>query len=314
VTKYQGSISPVQAGRAIVASILLVVTILVLAVRDTTTILSEENQRLRDQVVLLTTEQSQQQKLIEDLANELSVELEGLRSETTTQIEAARKTVAATKEELENAIEEGKEVTLTEVVNAWRGRIAFIQCEFNFLGARLTQRGAATFFVFDDTPTLVTNRHVVEGFSGDFVKCHYRFPKDDDNIQFPESVIAFGASDELEEPDYATVELTSPNPYVRTLQRTAQAQICATRPQIGDEVIILGFPTIGSSRDVTATEGIIAAVEENYYVTSAKVDSGNSGGAAIHVEDQCYLGIPTFTALGQAESLARILRADQIDF
>ena len=298
----------------ILVLVLVVMGLLTLALRDTAEVLTQENEVLRDQIVILATNQDRQTGLLEDMANQLSIELEGLRSETTDQIEQARASVVATKKELETAIENGKETSLTEVVNNWRGRIAFVQCQFNFLGARLTQRGAATFFVHSGDPVLVTNRHVVEGFSGEFEKCHYRFPLDDDNIQFPENVIAFGDSEDIEEPDYATILLTSPNSYVQNLMRNSKKQICTQTPQIGDEVIVMGFPTIGSNRDVTATEGIIAAIEEDHYVTSAKVDSGNSGGAAIHVKNQCYLGIPTFTSLGQAESLARILRADNISF
>lgn len=304
---------PTQAARIIVVLVLFILGVLVVAVRDTTRVLLAENELLREQVASTTGEQQKQRELIQGLAEGLSIELEGLRTETSDQLAAARQTVAATKKELETAIAEQQEVTLTEVVNAWRGRIAFLECEFNFLGARLTQRGAATFFVQNGNPILVTNRHVVEPFSGQYLSCYYRFPQDDENITFPKNVISYGSEKDLENPDYATIQLTSPNTHVQGLMKTAKQKFCTTEPQIGDEVIILGFPTIGSNRDVTATEGIIAAIEENHYVTSAKVDSGNSGGAAIHVENQCYLGIPTFTSLGQAESLARILRAGTID-
>lgn len=305
---------PGQAARIIVVLVLFILGVLVVAVRDTTRVLLDENELLREQLVVVTGEQQNQRELLQGLAEGLFIQLEGLRTETSDQLAAARQTVAATKKELETAIAEQQEITLTEVVNTWRGRIAYLECNFNFLGAKLTQRGAATFFVQNGKPILVTNRHVVEPFSGQYIGCYYRFPQDDDNIQFPKSVISYGSQKDTENPDYATVELTSPNDHVQGLMQTAKQKFCTTEPQIGDEVIILGFPTIGSNRDVTATEGIIAAIEDDHYVTSAKVDSGNSGGAAIHVDNQCYLGIPTFTALGQAESLARILRSGNIDF
>ena len=40
---------------------------------------------------------------------------------------------------------------------------------------------------------------------------------------------------------------------------------------------------------------------------TAKVEKGNSGGAAISLEDDCYLGTPTYSLAGEIESLARIL-------
>ena len=62
--------------------------------------------------------------------------------------------------------------------------------------------------------------------------------------------------------------------------------------------------------DVTATEGIISGFDGDYYITSAKVEHGNSGGAAILVKESCELGIPTFVQTGSIESLARILDLD----
>jgi hypothetical protein len=52
---------------------------------------------------------------------------------------------------------------------------------------------------------------------------------------------------------------------------------------------------------------VISGYEEGLYLTSAKVERGNSGGAAIDVNNNCYLGIPTFVTVGSFESLARIL-------
>jgi len=69
----------------------------------------------------------------------------------------------------------------------------------------------------------------------------------------------------------------------------------------------LGYPTVGSRQDITATEGIISGFDGNYFITSAKVEEGNSGGIAVSVKEDCYLGIPTYAEIGNVESLARIL-------
>ena len=93
-----------------------------------------------------------------------------------------------------------------------------------------------------------------------------------------------------------------------TLPVSTPAPQCAENPQIGDEVVILGYPGVGSKDSVTATEGIISGFDGDFYITSAKIERGNSGGAAVHVEDNCLLGIPTLTIAGRVESLARILK------
>jgi hypothetical protein len=69
----------------------------------------------------------------------------------------------------------------------------------------------------------------------------------------------------------------------------------------------LGYPSIGAKESITATEGILSGFDEEYYTTSAKIEQGNSGGAAIHVKNDCFLGLPTLVLAGRIESLARIL-------
>lgn len=80
--------------------------------------------------------------------------------------------------------------------------------------------------------------------------------------------------------------------------------------RIGDKLVILGYPSIGARGGITVTEGIISGFDGDYYVTSAKIDHGNSGGAAILAKNNCYLGIPTWVENnGGFESLGRILKA-----
>ncbi len=85
----------------------------------------------------------------------------------------------------------------------------------------------------------------------------------------------------------------------------------------GERIVILGYPSIGTSsgEDLTVTEGIISGVEEGFsfsdkkqftwYVTSAKIEQGNSGGTAI-ASDGCFIGIPTWSTRGELESQGRI--------
>ena len=89
-------------------------------------------------------------------------------------------------------------------------------------------------------------------------------------------------------------------------------KFCSSVPDIGDEVVILGYPAIGASSGITATDGIISGYDGDYYVTSAKVNSGNSGGIAVDLKNDCNLGIPTLVDAGSLESLARILKAQTL--
>ena len=86
-----------------------------------------------------------------------------------------------------------------------------------------------------------------------------------------------------------------------------QYDLCSISPQTGDEILILGYPRIGSQEGVTLTEGIISGRDNEYFITSAKISRGNSGGAAISVKNDCYFGIPTLVKADEVESLGRIL-------
>ena len=65
----------------------------------------------------------------------------------------------------------------------------------------------------------------------------------------------------------------------------------------------------------TVTEGIISSfekVEESYYyLTSAKIERGNSGGLAVTGNFSCVVGVPTFVVVGEIESLGRVLIATE---
>lgn len=111
--------------------------------------------------------------------------------------------------------------------------------------------------------------------------------------------------------------LTLQNPTTSLLREASRSTVsnsfCKKEASVGDEIVVLGYPSIGSNRGITATEGIISGIEDMHYVTSAKVEHGNSGGIAIGVKNNCYLGIPTFVKSGTLESLARILKWQAYD-
>ncbi len=77
--------------------------------------------------------------------------------------------------------------------------------------------------------------------------------------------------------------------------------------KVGKEVVVLGYPTIGG-KYLTATEGIISSFsEENYLITSAKIEQGSSGGGVFLKQSGCLVGTPTFVKLGKIESFARLI-------
>jgi len=94
----------------------------------------------------------------------------------------------------------------------------------------------------------------------------------------------------------------------RYARSVTASPICAVADS-GDHLSILGYPASGGDT-LTITDGIISGVEIDgsvrYFKTSAKIDSGNSGGIAVK-DSGCLVGIPTSVRKGKIESIGRIL-------
>ncbi|PIR86728.1 MAG: hypothetical protein COU11_04440 [Candidatus Harrisonbacteria bacterium CG10_big_fil_rev_8_21_14_0_10_49_15] len=206
---------------------------------------------------------------------------------------------------LQQDLSDAKQPDLTSIISAWRPRIASVRCRWN-LGNNTIGEGSGSGVLLAGISSrggvaLMTNNHVVHYKDLDPQYCNITFPGE-------ETIFQISASD-IRSPgdkDYAVIELTEVTPAISALNTPTFGR-CSRDAVAGDEVIILGYPSIGSRNDVTATEGIISSYEKDHYLASAKVDRGNSGGAAILAEENCYLGIPTFVDAGKFESLARIL-------
>lgn len=210
---------------------------------------------------------------------------------------------------------------LASIVKEWRPRIAHVSCEWRYVDdgvAYLWDSGSGLLANVTDTKAgnlmvILTNRHVLQPIENKDTpySCDISLP----DVTSPLKVIDTGAlysfrwsSQGL---DYGDIVLYYPTDYMKNLA-SQNLSICRGKPSVGDELVILGYPSIGSQTDITATEGIISGYDGDYYITSAKVEHGNSGGAAILVKDDCYLGIPSFVDVGTVESLARILSAGAI--
>lgn len=194
--------------------------------------------------------------------------------------------------------EVAKRGDVATVVKQWRPRIAQVKCTW-VQGQKTTGSGLLIGKI-DGTYKIQTNHHVVNDESlGSPESCTVRLPGDElvsaNNLKSHASL------------DIATLSINTPSSIMATLSSSITPKVCTKRADTGNPIIVLGYPSIGSKGDVTATEGIISGYDGNYYITSAKIEQGNSGGAAISLQDNCLLGVPTLTYVGKIESLGRIL-------
>lgn len=198
---------------------------------------------------------------------------------------------------------------LPSIISQWRPQIARVECAWYSANGQLVLDAYGSGLLFrNPVNTLVfTNAHVLLYQNQAPYSCAITFPGTRDSYTVTVNTSTGHFDDINIEPgwDLGMVFLRNPSSYLNSI--SGVPNYCKTKAATGDQVVILGYPSIGSASDITATEGIISGYENGYYITSAKVDHGNSGGVAILIKDNCYLGVPTYVQAGELESLARIL-------
>ena len=231
------------------------------------------------------------------------------------QIETLTKQQQTAQQQAQNAQAELQQIenqtpNLSTIISTWRPIVGHVACQFNDGNILL---GSSTLVIPSDGSEkyVITNLHVIdEDLSGNYASsCAIKFPLDD-TIFDASNPDASGGSDftvATNNSDNARIYLSSIDDYLENMT-TEGRHMCDSIPNVGDSIVILGYPSIGSQTDITATQGIISGYDGDYYITSAGIDHGNSGGAAIDETNNCYLGIPTWVESGSFESLGRILK------
>ena len=195
---------------------------------------------------------------------------------------------------------------MSSIIKEWQPIVVYVECDFQLSnsGIHYETTGSGVVIKFDDLPVkVITNRHVLTGPAFyNLDSCKVKFPETNSEFLVSIDDIAFSIS----EYDWGTLDINNPDDNLNKITSTFP-KLCDQKPVLGDEMVVLGYPGIGSKNGTTATEGIISGFDGSYFITSAKVDQGNSGGVAIIQKESCLLGIPTYASLGQVESLARIL-------
>lgn len=207
---------------------------------------------------------------------------------------------------------------LPSIIKQWKPRVAFIECKVIFKGNNMGEQfGSAYLWGSDESngnPILLTNNHVIDvaihnlygdpmGITATPTSCDIKISEDSQSVTVYNDKGTFSG---FKEKDVGLVTIKNPTPYMEEVIQNLWYGSCNERAELGEEILILGYPGIGDKSDVTVTDGIISGYDGDYYITSAKVEHGNSGGIAISVKNNCYLGIPSFVETGSVESLARI--------
>ncbi|MFA6410039.1 MAG: trypsin-like peptidase domain-containing protein [Candidatus Buchananbacteria bacterium] len=201
-----------------------------------------------------------------------------------------------------------KNLDLSLIIKQWQSKVVYVECKWRGEDGSyiLDTFGSGLFTGKNNVYLVFTNKHVVSYEGQAPWICQITFPYLDETYTVNVDTQTMTMKDLAFDPNFDVGELfiknSSPN-----LQAISAVNYCNKTANTGDQIVVLGYPGIGSSTGITATEGIISGYDNGYYITSAKVEHGNSGGIAVLIKDNCYLGIPSYVSVGELESLARIL-------
>lgn len=241
-------------------------------------------------------------KLLEEQIKSAQTESQRLTEAETTKLKL---------KELEKGVTEAQTYDTAKIIAEWRPRIAYISCDWKSNNGSVYQTQSGSGILTQEKtgyPAVVTNAHVILDENGiPPALCRIQFPDYNKTLTVSAAQLSRSANGF----DWSRIDLDASDSYINNLA-SKKFLACAADPSVGTNMVILGYPGIGSQTDITATEGIISGFEGDYYITSAKVERGDSGGAAIALKQDCYLGIPTFSRSGVIESLARILKTQVI--
>ncbi|MFH1535056.1 MAG: trypsin-like peptidase domain-containing protein [Patescibacteria group bacterium] len=220
--------------------------------------------------------------------------------------------------DLENEL--GKDTTtqiLATVVN--------IECE-DITDYEYTYWGSGTILTEDGV--VITNSHIIPQTEDELLVpeygCFVTLPDPNTGapmeIYYADPVVISGLSDDydlavLEIYDvYVDAEGNKYGEYPKVFPVFDDTDWCEDEyVKLGEQLKIFGYPASSGNNSLTITEGIVSNFPDdvNTILTSAKVDSGNSGGLAVD-ENGCMLGIPSAVSIGEYENLGIIITSEAV--
>lgn len=186
---------------------------------------------------------------------------------------------------------------LEDVVKKWRPYVVRVTCiMLNSQGEKSKYSDGSGFLVNIPSkgPSILTNSHVFSA-SGKISTnyCDIQFPDNSEVLRVERKDRYFSK----EGYDKGILVISQPSEYVTNLIDNAKRTLrdCIyTKPESTDDIVIFGYPKDKPKNDISVSQGKIVGYMGNFFITSATMVEGYSGGVAVSLKDNCYLGIPTY--------------------
>lgn len=206
-----------------------------------------------------------------------------------------------------------QEKSTADIVAEWQNRVAEVICFFHEGTGVVSSQGSGTLANLTDVDgstmmVAITNRHVMSYNNDTPYACSIAINEEGSRMVTNADAFLSGTLEDYGYINLNKASIVDEDTWDSVVSKPMK-NCLDSEVKMGDNIVILGYPAIGTNSGITVTQGIVSGIETDFYVTNAGIDHGNSGGAAILTKDDCYLGIPTWVESGSFESLGRILKS-----
>lgn len=191
---------------------------------------------------------------------------------------------------------QSKTLTEEDVLSIWKEYTVRVTCiTLDEYGNKKSYSDGSGFLI--DTPnrgiSVLTNSHLLYTKNNKLSDyCNIYFPSSKETIKVTKKN-RFSSKYQ----DRATLVIKEPTQSIKDLivKASVVEKDCSQKQMAtSTSIAILGYPTGSDKTKVSVSKGSIVDYDKEYIISSATVVSGYSGGIAISLKDNCYLGIPTF--------------------
>lgn len=200
------------------------------------------------------------------------------------------------KKETIPAIEPVKEnYKLEDIVKEWRPNTVRVTCiTLDAQGNKKSYSDGSGLLTMDLSKNIfvLTNKHVfyINGHLSDY--CDIYFPGNGEVYKVEKterSVSSIGK-------DLARLKILRPTEYIKeVIQNSSKKRDCKNKTvDSTDDIVIIGYPQGKPKNDISYNTGKIVGYLDDYFISTATMISGYSGGVAVSLKDNCFLGTPTF--------------------
>lgn len=199
---------------------------------------------------------------------------------------------------------------LEDVVKAWRPYTVRVTCiTLDANGNKKSYSDGSGFLTVNPNrgPMVFTNKHVFyvkDGTLSDY--CDVYFPESKEVIKIEKKNRFVSGKGQ----DRGALVIAQPSEYISNLVKNKKITVndcLRANADSTDEIVILGYPIGKPKDDISYAQGKIVGYQDKYFVSTATIVSGYSGGVAVSLKDNCYLGIPTYS---QKDDLSKSLILD----